>query len=745
MFSGSTAGGLQSGPTTGRIDIIPDGGLPQTDVADLTVDLAHLAASLASKADSTNMDAALALKASNAEVDSALALKADAAATTAALAGKADISALDSKVSQAEFLEANTQRIQVDASLEVSVLNLANTKASTTDVNTALVLKADAAATTAALAGKADSSALGAKADASATTAALALKADAAATTAALDAKADAAATTSQLNAKQDIVVDSALQISHISGLQAALDSASSGEIADEELTIAKTQGLQSALDAKASTASMNTALLYKQNLIGTGSIGISATSGLQAALDSKGPALSDLAGTGSSFIYDQAQGIVRKIYGHGGVVVDQVLDLNDPSNPDNYQLRVDGSALQTALSSSSDVEVGSVAATLIKSYSGAALTLGNNAGTGIVVASSGAVGVLKTNPQEALDVYGNCAISGSLFADRVYANIYFVAASGADHAFCDSEGRSRLLLGSSINTFLYGCTMPSLTVGGTNVLTAITDLQSSSGVDSSTALHVSSLKATGAISSSSDSESVEVGRSGTAAMVRISSTYAALRLEGVGQSQNYTGFTITRNAISHVTSVLLGTVQYQTWASGSNTFHRQVVLSQPLLFDSGPKLQRANDNSLELYSGSNQAYKALTLQGSDGHVVAHIGFHNDSDETLKSDVVPASSVQALEVLKAVEPKVYSRNDLQDQSPRLGFIAQDFQIALSNTGWTNIVGATGAVGEHLDDQGNTVPAKPSTLTLDYARLVCCLWTANRSMLARLEALEARLP
>ena len=97
MFNGSTAGGLQSGPTTGRVDIIPDGGLPQTDVADLVVDLAYLTASLASKADSTNTDAALALKASSAGVDSALALKADAAATTAALAGKADSSTLDAK------------------------------------------------------------------------------------------------------------------------------------------------------------------------------------------------------------------------------------------------------------------------------------------------------------------------------------------------------------------------------------------------------------------------------------------------------------------------------------------------------------------------------------------------------------------------------------------------------------------------------------------------------------------------
>jgi hypothetical protein len=285
-----------------------------------------------------------------------------------------------------------------------------------------------------------------------------------------------------------------------------------------------------------------------------------------------------------------------------------------------------------------------------------------------------------------------------------------------------------------------------SLALGGVDVGTAIADLQSSGSVDSSTALHVSSLKATGAISTSSAAEQVEVGRSGVASMVRISSTYASLRLEGVGQSANFQGFTIERNNITQSTTVKLGTSGYQSWSPGTNTFHQQVFLQQPLTFNTGPKLQRTNDNSLELYSGSNQAFKAMTLQGSNGHVITHVALHNYSDATLKSDVVPASTERALEVLKAVEPKVYRRTDLQDQSLRLGFIAQDVQSALADTGWANIVGRTGAVEEHLDEDGSTtVPAKPSTLTLDYARLVCCLWTANRSMLARIEALEARLP
>jgi hypothetical protein len=264
-------------------------------------------------------------------------------------------------------------------------------------------------------------------------------------------------------------------------------------------------------------------------------------------------------------------------------------------------------------------------------------------------------------------------------------------------------------------------------------------------GTDVETALGagVSVLKATGAIQSSSTEESVEVGRSGVAGIVRIASNFATLRLETVGASQNYTGFSIVRNGVTQVVTCQLGTVAYQSYAPGVNNFHQKVVLYQPLQFNAGPKIQRINGESLEFYSGSNAAFKALTLQGDDGHVVAHIGFHNDSDATLKSDIVPASSERALEVLKAVEPMTYRRNDLSDDSLRLGFIAQHLDQALPPE-WANIVGRTGGVDEHVDEEGNTIPAKPSTMTLDYSRLVCCLWAANRSMLARLEALEARL-
>ena len=106
--------------------------------------------------------------------------------------------------------------------------------------------------------------------------------------------------------------------------------------------------------------------------------------------------------------------------------------------------------------------------------------------------------------------------------------------------------------------------------------------------------------------------------------------------------------------------------------------------------------------------------------------------------------MVPVSTAQALEVLKAIQAKVYKRNDLPGDSTRIGFIAQDFEAALPPE-WTNIVGHTEAADEYVDEQGTRVLAKASTLTLDYSRTACILWECTRSLTARVEALEARLP
>ena len=84
---------------------------------------------------------------------------------------------------------------------------------------------------------------------------------------------------------------------------------------------------------------------------------------------------------------------------------------------------------------------------------------------------------------------------------------------------------------------------------------------------------------------------------------------------------------------------------------------------------------------------------------------------------------------------------MYKRNDLADQNFRIGFLAQDVAASIPSE-WSNLVGKTEAMAAHTDDDGNEVPAKASTMTRDYSRLVCCLWEAHRNMLARIEALES---
>ena len=137
-------------------------------------------------------------------------------------------------------------------------------------------------------------------------------------------------------------------------------------------------------------------------------------------------------------------------------------------------------------------------------------------------------------------------------------------------------------------------------------------------------------------------------------------------------------------------------------------------------------------------------AQVALTINSS-GAVICNTTFTNNSDASLKADVQALDTAQALAVLKAIEPKVYKRTDLQDNVTRAGFIAQDVAAALGGTGWDNIVGATQAIQKHEDPEGNVRPAKPSMLTLVYARLgSTVLWQVCRSLLARMETLETKL-
>ena len=87
-------------------------------------------------------------------------------------------------------------------------------------------------------------------------------------------------------------------------------------------------------------------------------------------------------------------------------------------------------------------------------------------------------------------------------------------------------------------------------------------------------------------------------------------------------------------------------------------------------------------------------------------------------------------------MLRQVNARTYSRLDLEPSKSRIGFIAQEVRDA-SPPAFGGLLSSC----LHSDSQDGT---EREILTLDYLRLTAVLWQSCRSLLARVEALEARL-
>ena len=85
-------------------------------------------------------------------------------------------------------------------------------------------------------------------------------------------------------------------------------------------------------------------------------------------------------------------------------------------------------------------------------------------------------------------------------------------------------------------------------------------------------------------------------------------------------------------------------------------------------------------------------------------------------------------------MVRHVSARVYERTDLPGTGLRIGFIAQEVQSACPDT-FGNLI-CTALHSDGTDER--------EILTLDYARLSAVLWQSCLSLLARVEALEARL-
>ena len=112
-------------------------------------------------------------------------------------------------------------------------------------------------------------------------------------------------------------------------------------------------------------------------------------------------------------------------------------------------------------------------------------------------------------------------------------------------------------------------------------------------------------------------------------------------------------------------------------------------------------------------------------------------GIYAPSDIRLKEDVRDLPSDECLDVLRQVSAKHYMRNDLADTTCRIGYITQETELALGpHLANTNIMGAI----DREVSPGDTEILK----TISYERMSVVLWQCMRSLLARVEALEARL-
>ena len=106
------------------------------------------------------------------------------------------------------------------------------------------------------------------------------------------------------------------------------------------------------------------------------------------------------------------------------------------------------------------------------------------------------------------------------------------------------------------------------------------------------------------------------------------------------------------------------------------------------------------------------------------------------SDSRLKDEVRDLPEEECLRVLRQVSAKSYLRNDLPASSRRIGFIAQEAEAALGPS-----IAGTNVIGKMTREvSGGTKDLK----TLSYERMSVIPWQCTRSLLAWVEALEAKL-
>ena len=539
-----------------------------------------------------------------------------------------------------------------------------------------------------------------------------------------LEEQIDSKASTSQLvqavaTRHPLITAEAPLSLSLVQGLQDALSTAStSAVIQDGQLSIAKTSGLQSALDSRATISALNNGLNYKQDQLSTTfQLPRSHVQGLEAALSGKLDSLSDAPDNGNSLIASGST--LRKVLGHDGIDVATNITIA-PDDSMSSELRISGTALLEAIAN-----VTTLLATkqdIISNIS--PLPIDYVFGLGQALTSAVSVADVTGLPEALAGKQSVLSAESSLQLASLQCSL-IKASAGQNLNLSDSGGTVLLGLASNAATFLRTVSMPSLDcsgsimcsscavihgplyVGGVDVMAAIA---SAGSISANTQLAVASVTASGDIGA----RDVIASRNLTVAGA---STVKGCRVSG-GQGQHGTGASLR---VTGTGDLVNNTSALYFWGNSVDTHLFELSWLGFNYF------YRANATS---------AWTQSMGINSSGYWTFYRGHGDASDRSLKGDAQDASTGDCLNMLRQVSAKTYLRLDMPGTGPRLGFIAQDVEAACPST-WSNLVGTT----LYAREQGGT---GAEIRTLDYARLTAVLWQATRSLLARVEALEARL-
>jgi hypothetical protein len=215
--------------------------------------------------------------------------------------------------------------------------------------------------------------------------------------------------------------------------------------------------------------------------------------------------------------------------------------------------------------------------------------------------------------------------------------------------------------------------------------------------------------------------------------------------------SIEYTGLvSIPGSLVVAGTNILTGLAGKQSTLSASTN----ISVGDVTLAGSSPRLNMINGTGARIRFGINGTeYWQPLIQSGDGtlrsnriisgvfnyqtvnaqgFVTFHGGANTSSDARLKDSVVDMPEQQALDLLRVVSAKTYVRIDMEGSERRCGFLAQDVEAAAHESLGSNLVGSVPS----LDDPNDAI------MTLSYERMSVVLWQCCRSLLARVEALEA---